>query len=100
MNKNKNISSQSANIKKILLKYVIAVIIATPVESHWKYLKFFWKKIDIVTEKPVINNKAYFFKLEKLNKKFKNNFYINHTDLYYKNFLSLVKILILEKITK
>ena len=99
--KKKNISIQSKNIKKISLKNVIAVIIATPVESHWRYLKFFLKKkIDIIIEKPVINNKTYFFKLEKLIKKFNNNFYINHSDLYNKNLLSLVKNINFRKIYK
>jgi hypothetical protein len=90
--KKKNISIQSSDLKKISLKNVTAVIIATPLESHWKYLKFFLKKkVDIVIEKPVINNKTHFLKLERLIKKFNNNFYINHSDLYNKNFISLVK---------
>lgn len=58
------------------------------------------KKIDIVIEKPVINTKTYFFKLEKLIKKFNNNFYINHSDLYNKNFLFLVKNINFRKIRK
>lgn len=58
------------------------------------------KKLDIIIEKPVINNKTYFFKLEKLIKKFNNNFYINHSDLNNKNFLSLVKNINFRKIYK
>jgi predicted dehydrogenase len=99
--KKKNICFKYRDISKITLKNISLVIIASPLETHWKYLKFFLnKKIDILIEKPVIENKSQFFKLERLIKKFDNNFYINHTDLYNKNFLSLVKKINTKKIHK
>jgi hypothetical protein len=58
------------------------------------------KKIDIIVEKPVLNNLIFFYKLKKLIKNFRNNFYINHSDLYNKNFLALTKISNLKKIKK
>jgi hypothetical protein len=99
--KKKNISFKSEDIKKISLENVNLVIIATPLESHWKYLNFFLrKKVDILIEKPVIRSKSHFFKLSRLIKKYKNNFYINHSDLYNKNFLSLIENIDYKKIQK
>ena len=90
--KKKNISIIYQDIKNIVFENVVAVIIASPLETHWFYLKIFLtKNIDIIIEKPVINNLTHFNKLKKLIKKFRNNFYINHSDLYNKNFLTLIK---------
>lgn len=90
--KKKNISIIYQDIKNILFEDVKAVIIASPLETHWFYLKIFLRKnVDIIIEKPVINNLSHFNKLKKLIKNFRNNFYINHSDLYNKNFLTLIK---------
>jgi predicted dehydrogenase len=90
--KGKDISLSKNNLKKILLSQIDAVIIASPAKTHWYYLKIFLKKkLSIVVEKPVIDNANQFRKLKKLISGFKNNFYINHSDLYSKHLKQLIK---------
>jgi hypothetical protein len=90
--KGKDISLSKNNLKKILLSQIDAVIIASPAKTHWYYLKMFLKKkLSIVVEKPVIDNANQFRKLKKLISGFKNNFYINHSDLYSKHLKQLIK---------
>ena len=88
----KDISLSRNNLKKISLSEINAVIIASPAKTHWYYLKIFLKKkLSIVVEKPVINNVNQFSKLKSLISKFKNNFYINHSDLYSKHLKQVIK---------
>ena len=88
----KDISLSKNNLKKILLSQIDAVIIASPVKTHWHYLKIFLKKkLSIIVEKPVIDSAKQFSQLKNLIAKFKNNFYINHSDLYSKHLKLLIK---------
>jgi predicted dehydrogenase len=90
--KGKNISLSRNNLKKIPLSQINAVIIASPAKTHWYYLKIFLKKkLSIIVEKPVINNANKFANLRSLIGKFKNNFYINHSDLYSKHLKQVIK---------
>jgi predicted dehydrogenase len=89
--KNKNIAISKNELTNVLLKKIDLAIIASPVKTHWYFLKLFLKlKIDIIVEKPVVYNSYQFLKINNLIKNFNNNFYINHSDLYNQNFLNLL----------
>ena len=99
--KNSNITVSRKDLKNTLLKNIDLVIIASPVKTHWYFLKIFLKfKLDIIVEKPVIYSTYQFNKLKNLIKKFNNNFYINHSDLYNQNFRNLFKNQKYKKIKK
>lgn len=90
--KNCNIAITRKYLKNTLLTNIDLVIIASPVKTHWYFLNIFLKlNLDIIVEKPVIYNTYQFNKLKNLIKKFNNNFYINHSDLYNQNFRNLFK---------
>ena len=90
--KNRNIVISKKDLNNILLKKINLVIIASPVKTHWYYLNIFLRlKLDVIVEKPVVYSTYQFNKLKSLIKKFDNNFYINHSDLYNKNFMKLFK---------
>jgi predicted dehydrogenase len=99
--KNKNIAITQIDLMNISLSNIDLAIISSPVKTHWYYLKIFLKlKLDIIVEKPVINTTSQFKKLKHLIKKFNNNFYINHSDLYNQNLHKLIKNLKNRKINK
>ena len=99
--KNSNITISRKYLKNTLLKNIDLVIIASPVKSHWYFLNIFLKlKLDIIIEKPVVYSTFQFNKLKNLIKKFDNNFYINHSDLYNQNFINLFKNQKYKKIKK
>lgn len=90
--KNNNIAISREDLKDISLNEMDLIIIASPVKTHWDYLKIFLKlDLDIIVEKPVIYTTYQFNKLKNLIKKFDNNFYINHSDLYNQNLMNLIK---------
>lgn len=90
--KKKNIRINKEDLKNISLNKIDLVIIASPVKSHWYYLKIFLKlNLDIIIEKPVIWNSYQFTKLKSLIRNFEHNFYINHSDLYNQNLHKLIK---------
>lgn len=87
----KNISLIYKKFNRMKLNKFDGVIISSPPETHWKYLNILLKEnIDIIVEKPVIDEIFYLPMLKKLFKNFNNNFYINHSDLYDRNFKSMV----------
>ena len=90
--KNKNIVISKKDLKNTLLKKINLIIIASPVKTHWYYLNIFLRlNLDVVVEKPVVYSTYQFNQLKSLIKKFDNNFYINHSDLYNQNFINLFK---------
>ncbi len=90
--KNNNIAISREDLKDTLLNEIDLIIIASPVKTHWYYLKLFLRlDLDIIVEKPVIYTAYQFNKLKNLIKKFDNNFYINHSDLYNQNLINLIK---------
>lgn len=68
-----------------------AAIICTPVNTHFKLAKFFIEqKIPIILEKPAAGNESQIKKLLFLSKKCKSTVLINHSDLFNKNFETLI----------
>lgn len=99
--KNKNIVISKKDLKNTLLKKINLIIIASPVKTHWYYLNIFLRlNLDVVVEKPVVYSTYQFNQLKSLIKKFDNNFYINHSDLYNQNFINLFKNQKYKKIKK
>ena len=69
--------------------------IATPDNTHFRIVKYFFKKnIPIFCEKPLSRNFLESKKLIKLSKKNKTQLFINHIELFKKKKLKLKKLII------
>ena len=75
--KNPKIIYNFFNSKKIDL-----IIISSPINTHFKYLKYAYKfKKNIIIEKPIVENINQLRKLKKLNKNYKKKVMIHHNDV-------------------
>ena len=69
------------------------LIISSPINTHFKYLKYAYKsKKNIIVEKPLVENSYQLKKLLQLNKNFKKKIMIHHNDV-----LNLEKLKFLKK---
>lgn len=63
-------------------KKINLIIIASPIDTHFKYLKLAYKfKKNIIIEKPIVENSNQFRKLLTLNKNYKKKVMIHHNDV-------------------
>lgn len=93
-NKNKKFFFKN---KHNILKNISAAIIVTPAKSHYIYAKLFLSKnIPLIIEKPVAIN---MYQINQLIKISKNKLVlVNHSDLYSKYFMKILKIIKEKKI--
>jgi hypothetical protein len=70
------------NNKLIDISKFDLVIISSPVETHYKYLRnFMHHNKDIIVEKPVVKNLDELLRLKKKNKSYNGNILIHHNDV-------------------
>ena len=81
--RHKDILKNSKKIENFFkLKKINLIIIASPIKTHFKYLKQAYRlKKNIIIEKPIVENNSQLKKLVQLNKKFKKKVLIHHNDL-------------------
>ncbi len=81
--RHKDILKNPNKIKNFFkLKKIDLLIIASPIDTHFKYLKETYRlKKNVIIEKPLVENNNQLKKLIQLNKKFKRKVLIHHNDL-------------------
>jgi len=80
------------NLKNV--KKVDGVIIASPLNTHFKYAKYFLKKkIPVLLEKPICENLNEAKKLKYFSYANKTSLIINYSDLYDPNFIKLLNFI-------
>ena len=79
----RDIRKKKQNIRKFFRSNIFDLIIITsPVDSHYQYLKYAMKnKKHIIVEKPLVENFNELKKLSKLNRNFKQKIMIHHNDI-------------------
>ena len=87
----------SKNVKVIYnlknTKEISGVIIASPLNTHFRYAKFFLdKKIPVLLEKPVCKSFSQAEKLKNLSLKNKISLIINYSDLFDVKLMQLIKL--------
>lgn len=84
------------------LKNINLFIIASPINTHFKYLELAYKlKKNIIIEKPLVENNSQLKKLIQLNKNFKEKIIIHHNDVINLEKINFInKNLDLKKIKK
>lgn len=72
--------------------YIDAYIIASPVNTHYEYIKtILQKKKSLIIEKPIVKDVNELNKIKKLSKNINQPVLVNHTDLYNPAFQKLEK---------
>lgn len=80
-------------------KKINIIHICSPLLTHYKYVKKFYKHRKLIIEKPFLNNLREFSKVEKNNFFSKNTYIVNYIDLY-NPLINYIKKKISKKITK
>ena len=94
--KKKNLSIKFYNKKKDFFNksknYINAYIIASPVNTHYEYIKtILQKKKPLIIEKPIVKDVNELNKIKKLSKNINYPVLVNHSDLYNPAFKVLEK---------